>query len=228
MLRLNEGLRVAALAAVLLAGSCSSDGGGAFSPDGAENHPITVEPTNNSIKLPFSAPEAGLMPDDAARLEAFVEAYRRDGNGAISVSAPSGPDSNAAISYFGERLAAMGVPRSRILVGTHDVVDGDTQVELAFIGFAAHTDTCGDWSQNLALTQANDTAPNFGCSVQHNIAAMVTDPRDLVEPKVLSPADANRRETVVGKYEKGDVTQADKRKVDKVNEQSGAESGSGN
>ena len=37
-------------------------------------------------------------------------------------------------------------------------------------------------------------------------------------------ADAARRETVVGKYEKGEITQADKNKTDKINEQSGAES----
>jgi pilus assembly protein CpaD len=228
MHRWNDGLRVAALAAVLLAGSCSSDDNGFVSPDGAQNHPILVEPSNNSLKLPFSAPDAGLMPEDAARLEAFVDAYRKDGNGAISISAPSGPDSSAAIAYFGERLASMGVPRSSILVGTHDVADGDTRVELDFIGFAAHADPCGDWSQDLSLTAANDTAPNFGCSVQHNIAAMVTDPRDLVEPRGMTAADANRRDTVVGKYEKGDITQADKRKVDKVNEQSGAESDTGN
>ncbi len=120
----------------------------------------------------------------------------------------------------------MGVPRSKILVGTHDEANGDARVELAFIGFAAHTDPCGNWSKELTETQTNDTAPNFGCSVQQNIAAMVADPRDLVEPQGMTAEDANRRDTVVGKYVKGQITQADKNKSDKADEQSGRESGS--
>jgi pilus assembly protein CpaD len=222
MPHLSDGLRMAALAAALLAGSCASDDGdsGRFSPDGAANHPIVVEPGTRSLKLPFSAGEAGLLPEDASRLEAFVSDYANDGNGAISISAPEGVESNVAITYFGERLAEMGVPRSRIIVGTHEA--NDKQVELDFISYTAHTDKCGDWSQDLAATAHNDTAPNFGCSVQQNIAAMVADPRDLIEPRGMGAADATRRNDVVTKYEKGAITQADKNKSDKSNEQSGA------
>jgi pilus assembly protein CpaD len=218
MSNLRDGLRVAVLAATLLAGSCASDSG-KFSPDGAENHPIVVEPSNRTLKLPFSAPEAGLLPEDAARLEAFVSAYLSEGNGAISVSAPQGPDASAAISYFGERLAQLGVPRSRILVGTREVGSGDKRVELDFVGYVAHTDECGDWSVDLAATSHNDTAPNFGCSVQQNIAAMVSDPRDLLGPEQMETSDATRRHDVTDKYEKGAITQADKNKSDKKNEQ---------
>jgi pilus assembly protein CpaD len=224
MSNMNNSLRVAMLSAVLLAGSCASDGGFP-SPDGATNHPIVVEPTSNSLRLPFSAPEAGLMPEDSARFEAFVDSYERGGSGAISISAPSGPDSSAAISYFGERLAAMGVPRSRILVGTHEASNGDTRVELDFFGYSAHTDPCGDWSQDLAETNANTTSPNFGCSVQQNIAANVADPRDLIEPRPMTEADSVRRDDVLGKYEHGKITQADKHKSDAADEQSGRESG---
>jgi pilus assembly protein CpaD len=229
MAQLSDGLRIAVLAAALLAGSCTSDidEGGKFSSDGAANHPIVVEPSTRALKLPFSAGEAGLMPEDAARLEAFVGDYLSNGNGAISISAPEGADSNAAISYFGERLAQMGVPRSRILVGTHESAGHDGAVELDFISYAAHTDKCGDWSQDLAATQANDTSPDFGCSVQQNIAAMVADPRDLMGSRPVGPADATRRGDVVGKYEKGAITQADKNKTDKTNEQSGAASAAG-
>jgi pilus assembly protein CpaD len=222
----RDSLRVAVLAATLLAGSCTSEEA-RLSSDGAENHPILVAPSNQSLRLPFSAPEAGLLPEDSARLEAFVGSYMSEGNGALSVSAPAGPDASAALSYFGERLVQMGVPRSRILVGTRDVGGDDRRVELSYVGYAAHTEACGDWSVNLATTYANDTAPNFGCAEQQNIAAMVANPRDLVAPQDMGTSDQTRRADVMGKYEKGDITQADKRKVDKANEQSGAASASG-
>jgi pilus assembly protein CpaD len=226
MSNIKDVLRFASLAAVLLAGSCAApinDGGG-LQQDGAINHPIVVEPTYQTLKLPFSVPAAGLMPDDAAHFNAFVSEYMASGNGAISISAPAGSDASAAIGYFGERLAAMGVPRARILVGTHDVMDSDRRVELGYIGYAAHTDTCGDWSKNLGDTSDNRTGPNFGCSVQQNIAAMVSDPRDLIAPRGTDNVDAVRRAVVLGHYEKGEITQADKNKTDKVNEQSGTSS----
>ena len=227
MRSMNVGFKIGAFLAVLVAGSCSSELA-TFSSDGAENHPIVVEPSTNVVKLPFSAPEAGLMPEDSARFENFVDAYMNGGNGAISISAASGPDSSEAIAYFGERLAEMGVPRSRILVGTHDVTNGDKRVELSFVGLAAHVEACGNWSQNLAETNSNATAPDLGCSVQHNIAAMVSDPRDLVEARTLDQqSDQTQRNGVMNKYEQGKVFTADKRRKELSEEQSGYSSESG-
>lgn len=216
-------LRFGAVAAVLLAGSCASptNDAGVYA-DGTVNHPIVVQPSYQSIKLPFSVSNQGLMPEDSGKLSDFVDNYRSHGNGSISVSAPAGPNSDVAIHYFGDRLAAMGVPAARILVGTHDVADGDTRVELGYVGYVAHVDPCGDWSENLGDTASNLPGPDFGCSVQHNIAAQVADPRDLLQPRRLGEADATRRATVMDKYQKGQITQADKNKADKGNEQSGS------
>jgi pilus assembly protein CpaD len=226
MTKLLNTLRYASVAAVLLAGSCAAplnDGEG-LTNDGAINHPITVAPHYASIQLSFSAPEAGLMPDDAARFAAFVGDYLEHGNGAISVSAPSGADASAALGYFGERLVAMGVARSRILVGTREATNGDARVELGYIGYVAHTDPCGDWSASVADTASNRSSPNFGCAVQQNIAAQLADPRDVLQPQPMTAGDAVRRHTVFDNYEKGKVTAADKTqdqsaKVSDVNKQ---------
>lgn len=210
-------LHIASLLLVLLAGSCASplsDGSGPFE-DGAQNHPISVEPNYRSLKLPFSASSAGLLPSDAEHFEDFVAHYRAHGNGSISIAAPGDADGRAAISYFGERLEQMGVPREKILVG--ETNGPDHRVELGYMTYEAKVEPCGDWSKNLASTEENATSPDFGCSVQHNIAAMVADPRDLVEPQRQSGSDAPRRATVMMHYEKGEPTAADKGK-----DQSGA------
>jgi pilus assembly protein CpaD len=209
MSAINHALRIASVAAVLLAGSCALDQG-AESPDGAVNHPILVEPMSKSLTLPFSAPEAGLMPDDAQRFDGFVAEYAAEGTGAISISAPEGPDSQAAIAYFAQRLISAGIDRSRILVGTHDAGDSEKGVELSFIGYSAHTAPCGDYSDDLAKTASNRTAVNFGCSVQQNIAAQIADPRDLIAPRAETPADEMRRAVVFGHYEKGEPTASTK------------------
>ena len=214
-------LRAAALAAVLMAGSCSvTNDGSMISEDGARNHPIMVEPSYRDLKVQFTGGTEGMNSDDAAKFEAFIADYRAHGNGSLGISVPNGPASRAAITYFGERAAATGISRDKILVSTRDTANGDTRVDLSYIAYTARTEACGDWSENLAFSGDNLTPKNFGCSVQHNIAAMVADPRDLLAPGAMGPVDTARRATVMDKYEKGEITQATKHSADSGSEQS--------
>jgi pilus assembly protein CpaD len=47
---------------------------------------------------------------------------------------------------------------------------------------------------------------NYGCSTQRNLAAMVVNPSDLVQPRAESPTYTMRRTTVVEKYRQGNTT----------------------
>jgi pilus assembly protein CpaD len=214
----KEFLRVASLLAALAAGSCATPYNTNDGPmeDPVVNHPIVVEPSYHSLKLAFSAPNAGLMPDDSQHFDDFVADFIQRGNGSISITVPSGRDSSATITYFGERMASAGVPRDRILVGTRDVAGGDTRVELGYISYHASTAPCGDWSASVTETAANHVMANFGCAVQHNIAAQVADPRDLMGSQPLASGDAARRAVVYDNYKNGKPTAATK-----TNEQSG-------
>src|SRR5271155_3189217 len=109
----QNGLRVASLLAVLLAGSCqefdSDDKPTPLWEDGAANHPITAEPVYRSMKL---ANSETLSASDTADLAAFVDDYIARGNGAISVPVPTSAYSSRVITALGEHLADLGVPRS--------------------------------------------------------------------------------------------------------------------
>ena len=200
------------LASVLAAGSCASHAPDAthMAEDGAFNHPITVEPSYQSLKLYYSPADAGIQPADQARFTSFIADYEAHGNGSIAVSAPSGMNSQAMIGFFAQRINDLGVSKDHILVATHDAPDGDMRVEINYVSYQAHTDKCGDWSENLAYTDDNLTPKNFGCSVQQNIAAQLADPRDLLGPRPTEDASATRRATVVNNYEKGAITSAAK------------------
>jgi pilus assembly protein CpaD len=213
-------LRGLAPGCILIAGSCAAtNGGDSLAEDGIANHPITVEPSYRELKVQFGGPE-GLNPDDAARFDNFLDDYRAHGNGSLGISVPGGPASRAAITFLAERAAASGISRDRILVSTHDVANGDFRVDVSYIAYTAHTDTCGDWSENLAFTADNLTPKNFGCSVQHNVAAMVADPRDLLGPRRFEPADAVRNGVILDHYQKGEPTAATKHTSDMSVEQS--------
>ena len=215
--------QAAALVCVMISSSCAvgSDGVVTVAQDGEVNHPITVEPSYRDLKVQFVGGPAGMTADDAVKFDAFLADYRAHGNGSLGISVPGGALSRAAITYFAERAAATGISRDKILVSSHDVANSDFRVDVSYITYNAHADDCGnDWSENLAFTLDNRTPRNFGCSVQHNIAAMVADPRDLLGPRGFDPVDTTRRAIVIDHYQKGEITQADKHTADKATEQS--------
>jgi pilus assembly protein CpaD len=210
-MNLDNVLRGLAVACVLAAGSCAASNDAAtIREDGALNHPITVEPNFREIKVQYAGGEAGMTPDDAIKFDSFLADYRAHGNGSLGISVPNGAPAHAAIAFFGERAATTGISRDKILVSTHDAVNGDFRVDVSYITYTATTAPCGDWSENLAYTADNQTPKNFGCAVQQNIAAMVADPRDLLGPRTFDAADANRAAVVVSAYEQGKPTAAQK------------------
>jgi pilus assembly protein CpaD len=219
-MKLDNLFRAAAIACVLVSNGCAlSNGADTIAEDGAVNHPIAVEPSFRDLKLSFSGGTEGMTAEDSVKFDAFLADYRTHGNGSLGISVPGGGASRMAITYFAERAAATGISRDKILVSTHDAANGDSRVDVSYIAYTAHTDACGDWSENLAFSADNQTPKNFGCSVQHNIAAMVADPRDLLGPGGMGPVDTDRRAVVLDHYQKGEITQADKHMGDKPNEQ---------
>jgi pilus assembly protein CpaD len=197
------------LAAVLAAGSCTTT----FHKDAdnfddpVANHPITVEPTYQSIKLSYNG--GAIAPQDAPRLDAFLTNYRQHGNGKIAISVPAGASMQQTVVALANQINEMGISRDRILVASRDAGTGGSQVELNYISYQARSTAC-DWSEDLSYTQENRTAANFGCATQHNMAMMVADPRDLLEPRPMDDSDAARRQAVIGNYEAGKVTSSEK------------------
>jgi pilus assembly protein CpaD len=201
-----------ALAFVLLAACATTPNGPQDALSVTERFPITVEPHMEALRLAYNGPRGALSDMSQAELEGFAHDYLENGSGSIAVS-PSRRYPDAAADATA-RLVSLGVPRDRILPDTANLGD---DVRISFVRYQAHAEPCGDWSVNLAMTSANQVSPNFGCATQHNLAAMVADPRDLVSPKPLESGDAQRRLTVLDKYRKGETTVATK-----TPEQSGA------
>lgn len=228
-MKLDVLFRTAAILSILVAGSCSvANTGTTISEDGARNHPITVEPSYRDLKVQFAGGEDGMNAEDAVKFDGFLADYRTHGNGSLGISVPNGANAHAAITYFAERAAATGISRDKILVSTHDISNGDSRVDVSYIAYKASADSCSDWSEDLAFTMENQTASNFGCAVQRNIAAQVADPRDLLGPREAGSVDTARRQTVIDLYEQGKPPAALKRTYDISTEQSAPGSGIGN
>jgi len=113
----------------------------------------------------------------------------------------------AEIRRMVERRA---VPRSRVRMVNYYPRNPrvSSPVIISYRRNAAIVHKCGDWPESSAKTYTNRPSWSFGCATQNNLAAMIANPRDLIEPRRSTPADAQRRDTVFAKYRTGDVTTA--------------------
>jgi pilus assembly protein CpaD len=72
---------------------------------------------------------------------------------------------------------------------------------------AAEVGPCGLWPADVGLTSeaylANKPSWNHGCASQRNLAAMVANPADLVQPRGDGPTYPMRRTWVFEQYRKG-------------------------
>lgn len=168
-------------------------------------YPISVQPRMMSLSLPYNG-QAALDQNTGGQLSRFAEDYIAHGSGSIGVSGPT----NAAANLVVDGLVEIGVARTQIMVGQNTTGAANNDIRVTYIRYVAEAPPCGDWSANLGITASNTRPPNFGCSTQHNIAAMVADPRDLVAPDTSGQADAQRRLTVLQKYRAGEATSAER------------------
>lgn len=187
-----------------------------------DQFPIAVEPQVATLSVQVDEGLQGVARGEHERVRAFVERWRARGQGILNAAAPTGSRNQAAASAalddIKAALLASGIDKSSVHFTSYRAAAGDDQapITLSFVTYAAIAPDCGgNWSQNMAWTPRNLPWPEFGCASQRNLAAAVSDPRDLVEPRAMTPIDANRRSTVLEKYRAGEPTRTfDKSKTD--------------
>ena len=85
-------------------------------------------------------------------------------------------------------------------------------IKLNYSKIVATAGPCGLWPGDLGPAaepayQENRNYWNLGCASQRNLAAMVANPADLVQPRGEDPISTNRRSVVLDKYRKGEADQ---------------------
>lgn len=168
----------------------------------AEQHPISVD--SQTVTMTF-APAGGEMSSlDESRLRAFADSYMRNGHGALTVTAPA--DMNAA--SIRDALNRFGVSPSSIVEADYrGGAAGD--VILSYTHYVATPSACGLWEGLRERDYRNMNSPNFGCATQNNLAAMIGDPHDLVEPAAMTAPDSATRIRGVTSFRKGEDTSSE-------------------
>ncbi len=194
-----------AAAALALTGCASNKAvRNAVTPTQAWTDKVKVESQPQIIRLGVHAD--GLSPNQAAAVADFVGQWRQEDGGLISVQAPVGA-SPRMVASVQAHLAAQGAPLSMIELASYEAAgDPAAPIVVAFDRFTVDTPRCGQNWESLTRTRNNEAFGNFGCAVTANIAAQIANPQDLLRPRTMTPADAQRRATVLGTYRQGETT----------------------
>jgi pilus assembly protein CpaD len=189
-----------------------------FPVDYRQRHPIAVEEANRSIVIFVGQARGGLTVSQRADVIGLGQTWLREGTGAITADVPvDTPNARAAADSFREiqaTLAAAGVPSRGIVARRYKPDDPRTMatIRLNYPKISAVAGPCGLWPEDLGPSIKNksyfENKPyyNFGCAYQRNMAAMIDNPHDLVQPRSETPAYTTRRTTAFEKYRKGTPT----------------------
>jgi pilus assembly protein CpaD len=148
---------------------------------------------------------------------AFAHVWKREATGGVLIDVPSGtPNDRAAgevVHEIQSILTQAGVPPQGIAVRPYRPTDPNkfATIRLVYPRVTAEAGPCGLWPHDLgpsdfAAWDSNKPYWNLGCSSQRNLAAMIDNPADLVQPRGDTPAYTARRTVVLDKYRKGEST----------------------
>jgi pilus assembly protein CpaD len=212
-----------AIRAALVAGcalfvcACNTDQQIAAGPDVPSDyrlrHPITISEADHTLEVFIGSNRGDLNAGQRAEVLAFAQTWKREATGGVVVELPVGASNEraAAEAMRGIRsiLAASGVPADGIVVrGYHPPTSTLATIHISYPKIAAQAGPCGLWPADIGPSFNRDYFENqppwnAGCATQRNLAAMVDNPADLVQPRAETPAYEMRRTTVVEKYRAG-------------------------
>ena len=207
----------AALAASLAGCYTTHDTVDAVPGDYRERHPITLQEGTRTVALFIGSSRGDLTPAQRADVLALAQRWKHEASGGIVVDLPAGtPNARAAADAAHEItsiLTSAGVPPQGVLVRSYRPQNPGrlAAVRLTYPRITAQAGPCGLWPHDIgpadvAEYQRNRQYWNFGCATQHNLAVMVDNPADLVQPRGETPAYEARRAVVLDKYRKGEST----------------------
>jgi pilus assembly protein CpaD len=176
-------------------------------------HPITISEADHTLEVFIGSNRGELSATQRAEVLAFAQTWKREATGGLVVDLPVGSSNERAAAeamrMIRSILAASGVPPDGIVVrGYHPQSRNLATIRIAYPKISAQAGPCGLWPADIGPSMNRDYFENqpywnFGCANQRNLAAMVDNPADLVQPRAETPAYEMRRTTVVEKYREG-------------------------
>jgi pilus assembly protein CpaD len=173
---------------------------------GPERHKVQVTQSVDSIRVPFRANSATLVPAARQGLSGFLRRIEADRDSVVVVTAPGGQRGdlgaqrrNAVLRYL--RGAGFRTAGRDDLMPAPEVPESDVLVQVAT--YEAVLPECPDTSRTRMGDLYNRHTSNHGCATNRNLGVMVANPRDLIRGDDLAPARTSRQMHHIGDYRAG-------------------------
>ena len=179
-------------------------------------HPITISEVDQTLEVFVGSNRGELNATQRAEVLAFAQTWRRQATGGVIIGLPVGTSNEhaaaEAVHTIRSLVVATGVPPNGIVVRRYQPPNRNlATIRITYPRIGAQAGPCGLWPADIGPSFNRDHFENqpywnAGCATQRNLASMVDNPADLVQPRVESPIYTMRRTTVVEKYRAGTPT----------------------
>lgn len=182
--------------------------------DYRQRHPIAITEADRTVLVFVGSGRGGLTGSQRADVSNLAQGWLREGTAGIVAEVPhqtsNGRAAEDSLREIKSTLAAHGVPARAVTVRPYQPNDPRqfAAIRLTYPRVAATAGPCGLWPEDIGPSINNkgylDNKPywNLGCANQRNLAAMVDNPSDLVQPRPETPAYNARRATTYDTYRK--------------------------
>ena len=210
-----RGLVIAGLAAAVAGcNTVARDTTASVPNDYRQRHPIMVKEGKRSLELFVGSGRGGLTPSQRAEVLAFAQTWKRDATGGLVIYRPvGGANERAALEAMRHAvsiLVSTGIPNYGIAVQPYQPAPGKLgTLRIGYPQMVADAGPCGLWPDDLGPSYdphhyENRPYWNLGCATQRNLAAMVENPHDLVQPRSETPTYTAKRTFGAEKWRKGE------------------------
>lgn len=211
MTRLTKALMTASAASALLS-ACAFTAGPTDLQPSYRLQSTTVAETVERLEL-YSRPDGlVLSARDEQAVAQFMRTYAASGTGPIFINRPTGHDGARGVgdtdAMLRRVMASVGLNPGMSQSGEYYPRPGDpAPVVVSYKTLRTVPQDCSS-VPDLSYTAHNSVAPNFGCFASANLAAMISDPRQLIEPLPQGIPNAQRRQVIYDLYIQGEPTAA--------------------
>ncbi|MGD9923955.1 MAG: CpaD family pilus assembly protein [Pseudorhodoplanes sp.] len=185
--------------------------------DYRKRHKIALRDGSHTMEVFIGQSRGSLTPTQRAEVLSFAKVWKDEATGGVVIDVPTGTPNQVAASQalreINSIFAASGVPMQSVAVRNYTPENPQKfpTLRLKYSKIIADAGPCGLWPQDLGPSfdpfyNENRNYWNMGCANQRNLAAMVVNPADLVQPRGESDIWTSRRTTVLEKYRTGQPT----------------------
>lgn len=145
----------------------------------------------------------GVIAQGAAyQLQSFLNRFEQSGAKVITAQVPAGPHFDTVTDYLSALLAERQYNGGPIdVVSYHSPHAGQVQLSFQHPKVTAYTKGCDALTQSLEQNSQNQPNDYFGCATRNNLAAMISNPNDLVTPRNMGTVSTKRRMELLKQYE---------------------------